>query len=61
MKAPFDCQPKKVAVLGKTYRETKYKPQFAIGLVCLDERDQQRLYRRLSRLLPGREIKVLVI
>jgi hypothetical protein len=50
-----------VSVLGKTYTEAAYRPQYAIGIVCHDEADQQQLFRRVGRVARGRDLKVLVI
>jgi hypothetical protein len=36
-------------------------PQFALGVMCTSESDQQQLLEQLQRSLAGREIKVLVI
>lgn len=52
---------RRAAVLGKEYRDVAYTPQFALGILCANEADQQKCFRQLSRQLPGREIKVLVI
>lgn len=41
--------------------EAVYRPQFAIGIVCRDEADQQRIFRRAGRFARGRDVKVLVI
>jgi len=65
--APFMSTPRKrsprrrVAALGREYLEVAYTPKFALGIVCSGQADQQRCYRRLLRLMPGKEIKVLVI
>lgn len=48
-------------VLGKEYRPKVYRPKFCLGVFCRDEPDQLRLWRRLSRSLAPREIKVMVI
>jgi hypothetical protein len=61
VKAPFDCPKKTVRVLGKEHKAVAYKPQFAIGLICVDEREQQRVHARLSRMFPSKDVKVLVI
>lgn len=66
MSAPFLSRStrgrrRRVMRLGREYLDVAYTPKFALGLLCADERDQQRCFRRLSRLLPNREIKVLVI
>ena len=69
MSAPFISARKKrppasirrVTVLGREYRDVAYTPKFALGIVCADEGDQQRLYGRLRRIIPGKDIKVLVI
>ena len=53
-------QPQRRA-LGKEYRPKAYKPQFALGVFCRDEADQIRLWRKLSRSLAPRQVKVLVI
>jgi hypothetical protein len=59
---PSVRQPRRtVRVLSREYKETGYRPEFALGLKCKDEREQLRLHRRLRRLLPGVDIKVLVI
>lgn len=50
-----------VRALGKDYQAVGYKPQFALGIICRDESEQQDLHRRISQLLPGKEVKVLVI
>lgn len=50
-----------VRVLGRDYKDAAYNPQFALGLFCRDEQEQRDLHRKLARLLPGKEIKVLVI
>ena len=50
-----------VRVLGKQYTDTDYKPQFALGFLCTDEHEQRTLHRTLTRQLPGKEIKALVI
>lgn len=52
---------RRVKVLGKEYRDAGYRPQFALGIVCHDEQDQQSLFQRLTRLTKGRDVKVLVI
>lgn len=54
-------QIRRVKVLGKPYQDAAYRPQFAIGIVCRDEADQQRLFRRVGRVARGRDLKVLVI
>jgi len=54
-------KPRKARVLGKEYTDLPYKPQFALGLLCLDEEEQRKLHRILRRTLPGKDIKVLVI
>jgi hypothetical protein len=38
-----------------------YKRQFSLGILCADEREQQQLHRQLLRILPGKEVKVLVV
>lgn len=48
-------------VLGKEYRPKVYKPAFALGVFCLDETDQRRLWAKLSRSLAPRQVKVMVI
>jgi len=50
-----------VRVLDKDYKDLPYKPQFALGILCLDEEEQIKLHRKLRRLLPGKEVKVLAI
>lgn len=40
-------------------RGREYKPQYAVAVVCRDEPEQRRLYRRLRR--AGLEPKVLVL
>jgi len=50
-----------VTVLGKQYQGLAYRPKFALGILCRDEAEQQDLHARLTKLLPGREVKVLVI
>jgi len=50
-----------VKALGKEYRDLPYKPQFGLGIVCRDEAEQRRMYSRLVRMFPGRDVKVLVI
>lgn len=52
---------RRVNVLGREYRDVAYTPKFALGIVCADESDQQRVFRRLQRIMPGKDIKVLVI
>ena len=47
--------------LGKKYREVGYSPRFALGVLCTDEAEQEKYYRRLAALLPAERIKVLVI
>ena len=47
--------------LGKTFLGSTYRPQFALGIPCAGEREQQALFARLGRELPGHDIKVLVI
>ena len=47
--------------LGTEYRPKVYKPQFALGVFCLNESDQRRLWRRLSSSLAPRQVKVMVI
>ena len=47
--------------LGKSFAGATYRPQFALGILCADERDQAELHGRLCGLLASREIKVLVI
>lgn len=54
-------QIRRVKVLGREFRDAQYKPQFALGIVCHDEADQQRLFRRVQKHAPGRDVKVLVI
>lgn len=49
-----------VTVLGKTYPDVHYQPQFALGIMCEDESDQAKLHAHLTRSLK-REVKVLVI
>jgi len=64
MSAPSSLRRQKrraVRALGKDYQAVGYKPQFALGILCRDEAEQQDLHRRLSKLLPGKEVKVLVI
>lgn len=65
MSAPSSSKPRlprrTVTVLGKPYQARAYHPQFALGIMCQSEPEQIRLHRRLSRILPGREVKVLVI
>lgn len=66
MSAPSVCgrrrQPRRtVTVLGKRFVEENYRPSYAIGIMCSDEQEQRALHRRLSQLMPGKEIKVLVI
>ena len=46
---------------GKTFRDGKYIPQFALGIYCADEQEQRRLYDTLRAAIPAKEIKVLVI
>lgn len=48
-------------VLGKEYRPKVYKPAFALGVFCLDETDQRRLWAKLSSSLAPRQVKVMVI
>ena len=48
-------------VLGKEYRDVAYRPQFALGIHCSDETDQQQLFSQLSTRYPQHDIKVLVI
>ena len=52
--------PRRVA-LGKIFKGITYQPQYALGILCADERDQAKLHTALRRSLTGREIKVLVI
>lgn len=54
-------QIRRVRVLGKEFRDEGYRPQFAIGIVCRDEQDQQNLFQRVGRIASGRDVKVLVI
>lgn len=66
MSAPRSIQRRRsprrtVRVLGKEYRDIAYVPQFALGIPCSDEREQQAIHRKLTKVLPGKEIKVLVI
>lgn len=62
MSAPSSLQRRnRATVLGKTYRDLPYKPQFGLGIVCRDEADQRRIYARLLKLFPGRDVRVLVI
>lgn len=49
-----------VNVLGKTYPDCHYQPQFALGIMCDDEQEQAKLHAQLTRSL-SREIRVLVI
>jgi hypothetical protein len=55
------AQIRRVRVGRKEYRDVAYKAQFALGIICADEPEQQRLHRQLSQTLPGHEVKVLVI
>jgi hypothetical protein len=50
-----------VRVLGKEFKDSAYQPQFALGMLCASEREQIQIHRRLLRVLPGKDIKVLVI
>jgi len=66
--APFSLpksgrrQPRRrVKVLGREYAETVYQPSYALGIACADEAEQRATFARLSKMLPNREIKVLVI
>jgi len=52
---------RRVRVLGKDYKDEGYQPQFAIGIVCRDEADQQKIFQRVGRIAPGRDVKVLVL
>ena len=62
------CRPRRARRLpavkardGRVHKGAIYKPQFAIGILCRDEQDQQDLYRELAPRMAGREVKVLVI
>lgn len=46
---------------GRTYKDTAYRPQFALGIMCKDEAHQVNLHARLSRRFPGLDLRVLVI
>lgn len=46
---------------GRVHKGAIYRPQFAVGIVCRDEADQQALFKKLAADLDGREVKVLVI
>ena len=59
--ASFRFPRRRVRVLQKEYHSIGYKPQFAIGILCASQKDQQRLYRSLAKSLPDHEVKVLVI
>ena len=64
MSAPCSLRRQKrrtARVLSKDYQAVGYKPQFALGILCRDEDEQQDLHKRLTRLMPGKEVKVLVI
>jgi len=62
MSAPSSRQKRRtVTVRGKEYKDVAYKPQFALGVLCSDEAEQKRLHRKLTRNLPGKDVKVLVI
>lgn len=50
-----------VHVLGREYRDVAYTPKFALGIICTDEAEQTRLYDKLAKAAPGKEVKVLVI
>jgi hypothetical protein len=54
-------QIRRVQVRGKEYRDVQYTPQFALGIICRDEQDQQALHVRLRPITAGRDVKVLVI
>ena len=54
-------QIRRAKVNGREYRDAAYKPQFALGIICRDERDQQHLFSRARRFAPGRDVKVLVL
>lgn len=63
MSAPSSLrrEARRVTVLGRDYRELPYVPQFGLGIICRDQREQQRMHRRLARLFPTHDVKVLVI
>lgn len=46
---------------GRVHKAAVYRPQYALGILCESEAEQQSLHARLSGLIAGREIKVLVI
>lgn len=50
-----------VTVLGKKFMEENYRPAYAVGILCDDERDQRSVHGKIVRALPGKEVKVLVI
>lgn len=54
-------QIRRATALGKTYHDAAYRPQFALGIVCRNERDQQQLFKRIGRIAAGRDVKVLVL
>jgi len=54
-------QIRRVRVAGREFRDVAYKPQFAIGIVCRDEADQQKIFQRVGRFAAGRDVKVLVL
>lgn len=63
MSAPSSCRQlrRTVRVLGKEYKDVRYKPQFALGVLCEDENDQRACFTQIRKALPGREVKVLVV
>ena len=62
MSAPSSrSERRKVTVIGKEFKDVKYRPQFALGILCESEQEQCALFARLGKVLPGKEVKVLVI
>ena len=46
---------------GRDYVEAAYQPSYALGIVCANESEQHALFTKLRKIVPDREIKVLVI
>lgn len=46
---------------GRSYRDLGYTPQYALGIVCRDERDQISLHQQVRKLTGDRDVRVLVI
>lgn len=51
---------KRRSVMYPRPAKPKYKQQFGIIVICRDEADQAKLFRKLQRDLAGRELRVVV-